>query len=302
MRIWRRSRRSVRYSWSCGEAANVLPPEKARDFRLAHAGTDRKGPDPDALIEAAVGRAHPPNVHVSSLVQSRERMFLEGLRRTVYEEYRPAFAEVRDILAEGGFRRPELAEIGPLNETNRFLNWVRLTYAPGETAWRAATTLSPEERRARLRSLGAEWAQTPDSKVPEGYVSALRTVGEAFGTRGDIDRADLDELTVGLMSLHAFYEQLRFVKGGAAALPGAFWSANGNNISKVRRSLGQLLHGSGDFAERLHDALYKPSLKLGHFGLFCALELFGTVRPEIFPPVNGRMAKALRYLGFAVHA
>jgi hypothetical protein len=41
-------------------------------------------------------------------------------------------------------------------------------------------------------------------------------------------------------------------------------------------------------------------MKLGYFGQFCALELFGTVKPEECPPMNGRMAKALRYLGFDV--
>ena len=33
---------------------------------------------------------------------------------------------------------------------------------------------------------------------------------------------------------------------------------------------------------------------------FCALELYGTIRPTECPPINGRMAKALRYLGFDV--
>lgn len=33
---------------------------------------------------------------------------------------------------------------------------------------------------------------------------------------------------------------------------------------------------------------------------FCALELYGTIRPTECPPINGRMAKALRYLGLDV--
>ncbi len=38
----------------------------------------------------------------------------------------------------------------------------------------------------------------------------------------------------------------------------------------------------------------------GAFGRFCALELYGTIKPAECPPMNGRMAKALRYLGFDV--
>jgi hypothetical protein len=56
------------------------------------------------------------------------------------------------------------------------------------------------------------------------------------------------------------------------------------------------------FTYRLHDALYDAEFKLGYFGYFCALELIGTVKPEVCPPINGRMGKALRFLGFDVRA
>ena len=81
-----------------------------------------------------------------------------------------------------------------------------------------------------------------------------------------------DEIGRGLMSLHAFREQLN------------------------------LIHGEGDFVFRLHDALYAAEFKLGYFGYFYALELIGTVKPEVCPPINGRMGKALRFLGFDVRA
>lgn len=56
---------------------------------------------------------------------------------------------------------------------------------------------------------------------------------------------------------------------------------------------------SGDFVERLHDVLF-GSMKLKLFGISCALELYGTIKPEEYPPVNGRIVKSLRYLGFDV--
>jgi len=68
----------------------------------------------------------------------------------------------------------------------------------------------------------------------------------------------------------------------------------------VKRTLRNLLFGSGDFIQRFHDLLYDPEFTLKYFGYFCALELFGTVRPDQYPPMNGRMAKALRYIGFNV--
>jgi hypothetical protein len=102
------------------------------------------------------------------------------------------------------------------------------------------------------------------------------------------------------MSLHAFAEQLRFVKGGTPNLPIEFWEANKQDVGKVKATLMYFLHGAGDFVERLHDVLYRPDMKLGYFGRFCALELYGTIKPEECPPMNGRMAKALRFLGFNV--
>jgi hypothetical protein len=121
-----------------------------------------------------------------------------------------------------------------------------------------------------------------------------------FGTEDAIASASKDELMEGLVSIHAFLEQLRFVKGGAVNLPAAFWSANNDDVAKVRQTLTYLLHGPNDFIQRLHDVLYDPRMKLKFFGQFCALELYGTIKPQECPPMNGRIAKALRYLGFDV--
>jgi len=282
------------------EQAKVLTPAVLETFTRAWRSSRPKGPDPDETIEAAVGRAEPRNITVGSAAKSRERLFLDDLQRQVYEQYRPAFAEVSSVLAEHGFRRPELAVIGLANETNRFLNWVRRTYAIGEEAWQTAPLRAPTDRRALIERLGAEWATAADSKVPDTYVAWLQTIARVFSSAAGIEAASKEEITQGLMSLHAFTEQLRFVKGGLAALPVAFWSANSGDVEKVRRTLAYLIHGPGDFIERLHDVLYDPRMKLAYFGFFCALELYGSVKPEDCPPMNGRMAKALRYLGYDV--
>lgn len=284
------------------DAAQVLTDDKLKVFELTHAQVRPKGPDPDSVIAAAVGRAEPPNINVLSRGQSRERLFLEELRRQVYEQYRPAFAEVTDILEKGAFRRPELEDIGLASETNRFLNWVRRTHVLGDEAWRDAPIRSEHERRHLIRELGQEWTHTSNSRVSPNDVEWLHRVRALFGDAAALRNASKDVLTEGLMSIHAFLEQQRFVRGGEANLPPAFWSANNQDIAKVRDTLMHLVHGSGDFMQRLHDVLYEPSMKLAFFGRFCALELYGSVRPEECPPMNGRMAKALRYLGFDVRA
>jgi hypothetical protein len=281
------------------DSAQVLTAEALRKFTVAHAALKRSGPDPDIEIEKAVGKAEPRNVDVGSWTQTRQRLFLKELQSQVYEQYRPAFREVTKILQEHQFRRPELSNVGAENETNRFLNWVRLTYVIGDDAWRAAPLRNQHERQHVIVGFGKEWTVTASNKIPEDYIAWLEVVQRTFGTKAALASASKQQLTDGLLSLHAFAEQQRFVKGGLKNLPEAFWGAN-KEVERVKKTLTYLLHGSGDFIERLHDVLYDADMKLGYFGRFCALELYGTVKPQECPPLNGRMAKALRYLGFNV--
>jgi hypothetical protein len=185
------------------------------------------------------------------------------------------------------------------NSTNRFLNWVRVTHAV-EEEWQLRPLRNKEDRKAEILAVGREWAETDQPKIQSYYVNWLHTVTSVFGSDDAIINASRDRLTQGLTSLHTFSELQRFVKGGAKNLPTAFWNANGEDIDKVKRTLRHLIYGTGGFISRLHDVLYAPSYKLAFFGKFCALELFGTIKPEECPPMDGSIAKALRYLGFDV--
>ena len=282
------------------DAGHVLTKEKLDKFTKTHADLRRRRPNAEKEIEDALGKAEPPNVNVASHEKSKERIFLESLRQQVYEQYRPAFNEVTAILEEGGYRREDLADVGIANETNRFLNYIRRSHVFGDEAWRNAPLRTPDARQIEIEKYAREWVSTPDNKVPEDYASWLLKVKRVFGSREAIQSATKEDITEGLMSLHAFLEQLRFVKGGAKNLPPEFWKRNSDNIDRVKTTITHLVHGSGDFIQRLHDVIYDPAFKLALFGRFCALELYGTIKPEECPPMNGRMAKALRFLGFDV--
>lgn len=282
------------------EAGQVLTAETLNAFAAQHAAASRDAYDATSAIEKAIGRAEPPNIRVGSEDKSRERLFLDRLQREIYEQYRPAFDEVRAVLEGHNLRRDDLSDLGAANETNRFLNYVRLTHVIGDEAWTNAPVRSPNEQRAEILRLGREWVNAVDNKVPDDFATRLKNVARIFGSAEAMNAASKDDIIEGLMSVHAFTEQSRFVRGGWENLPKEFWQHNGHDVERVRSSLSSLLYGSGNFIQRLHDMLYDPSIKLGHFGYFCALELYGTVRPDECPPLNGRMAKALRYLGFNV--
>ena len=282
------------------DAARVLTDETVEAFSRAYVEAQARRLEADAMIAEAVGEAPAPNIDAASTAMSTQRVFIENLRRDVYERYRPAFQEVVHTLSEGNLHRRDLLPLGVAHETNRFLNYVRVRHARGDESWQNAPLRMQQDRKALITGLGREWVGAEDNRVPEHFVSWLATVRDTFGEPQALLSASKARLTEGLMSIHAFFEQYRFVKGGEHKLSEEFWTRNQHNTERVRGTLVHLLYGEGDFAERLHDTLYSQRRKLENFGYFCSLELYGTIHPEQFPPINGRIAKALRFLGFDV--
>ena len=282
------------------ESADVLTPEILSAFRAAWFALPKNTQDADRIISDAVGRAEPTTISVQKPKNASERLFLQGLRRKIHEQYGRAFDEVARVLQEENLERGQLTGLARPFHTNRFLNWVRLEKAPGEGTWLEAPIRDEAGRREELRRLGTDWRSASDDRVPNDYEDRLRAVDLVFGTRERLSYASKDDLMDGILGLHAFSEQLRFVKGGLSELPKEFWRENAGDIDRVRASLDHLLFGTGDFVARLHDNVYSPKWKLRMFGQFCSTELAGTVRPDLCPPVNGRTAKALRFVGFDV--
>jgi hypothetical protein len=239
----------------------------------------------------------PPNVNVDSQTKKPSRVFLEALRRQI-ADYRKAFLEVSSILDESNIRRDELIHLGRSQQANRFLSWVRATHAAGDS-WEKVPVRSQGERRSVIIALGREWAAPDSDRISEAYITGVKQVQDAFGSATAIDEATKEALTDGLVSLHAFGEQHRFVKK-ELTLRAAFWSDNDGDVQRVKKTLKYLLYGGGDFVVRLYDVLHGGTLKLRLFGLSCSLELFGTIKPEEFPPINQRIVKGLKYIGFDV--
>lgn len=277
--------------------AAILTDDVLARFNDAH----RRYPavsDRDELIFGFVGKAEPPNVNVLSRTRTAEQLFLSSLRSQVYD-YRAAFDAVKTVLAKYGLQRAELTGLGTAAQASRFLSWVRRTHVPGDL-WQSIQTKSEADRQSEIVRLGSEWVLPATDPVGGDYVGLLESVRKTFFSSESVDAATKDELTDGIRSLHAFREQFRFIMGGAAELAPTFWTENNNDTERVRKTLKFLVHGHGDFLERLHDVLFGP-MKIRLFGMACAMELYGSVKPDEYPPINGRTVKSLRYLGFNVH-
>jgi len=282
------------------DSAEVLTPEVFKQFRDAWEKASRLD-NPDAPFRV-LRDVEPPTVLSGSGHKSAQQHYLSDLQKSIYEEYGPAFAEVSGVLRDRGLRRSEFAELGLAVETNRFLNWVRLEHAIGDASWQEAPLRPEADRRHMVGSLAEQWVATTHTAIPDDYFQLLAELQAVMATPEAIRASNHDQLASALICVHAFKEQLRFTKGGVEALPTKFWDLNHGDLPRVQNSLIYLIHGSDDFAVRICAVLYDQKYKLGAFGRFCALELVGTLKPEQVPPINGRMAKALRFLGYNVRA
>lgn len=286
---------------SIWEGASVLTKQTLWQFKEAWEASS-KLPSRDAPFQK-LDAVVPQTVLAGSGKKTAQQHYRGELQKMIYEEYLPAFNEVQVILQSMGRRRPEFeGSMSWAPEVNRFLNWIRLVHAPGDAAWQDALQRARHEREPVIRGLAREWLTTQDPKIPDNYFTLLNKLQLVMGSPESILASDKDEIANALMAVHAFLEQLRFTLGGSEALPARFWDRNENDLGKVQRSLILLLHGNDDFAVRISSILYDPKYRLGSFGRFCALELVGSLKPEQVPPINGRMAKSLRFLGFAVRA
>ncbi|HXB61401.1 MAG TPA: phospholipase D family protein [Acidobacteriaceae bacterium] len=280
--------------------APILTPDVLQRFE-ASAGIFGQHFNPDTKIEAAVGRAEPSNISIGSEKKSSEYIFLEALRRRVHEQFKPAFDEVTATLSENGLHRPEWSNTDKGSETNRFLNWVRLVHGAGDD-WQKNPIRSQEDRRIEMISLGHGWASTDNPRITEDYFVNMQHLRNVFASAESLHTASREDLSLALMGIHAFEEQIRFIKGGYAAIIDFFWKENNEDVERVKRSLTHLVFGKGEFIRRLYDVLNFADWKIRYFGESCALELSGTVRPDMCPPMNGRSAKGLRCIGFNVPA
>ena len=281
--------------------APVLTEEIMKKFEVANAGYGKYF-DPTTKVEDALGRQEPPNILDGTSKKNSEYLFLEALNERVYHQFKPAFDLVTKTISANGLHRAEWNNKDGASETNRFLNWVRLTHGPGGD-WQKAELLSkPEDLEASIKALGREWSVAKDPRITSDYFTNMEHLREVFSTRETLDASSRDDLSNALMAVHAFEEQIRFIKGGYSEIINFFWKENGQDLARVKKIMGHLIFGSGEFIRRLYDVLHFPEWKIRYFGESCALELTGTIRPDICPPMNGRSAKGLRRIGFNVPA
>jgi PLD-like domain len=240
----------------------------------------------------------PVTVAVKTQAESRTRTYLESFRALYVEKLIPAHEIVEKIYAEQGRRHPAFVNYSHDYEIDRFLFWVRSFTSDEELDQHPIR--SGDDLRENIRKYVSEWFQIAPSDLNIDQerlrrISGLRTL---LSDEAALERVEMDEIVDLLQGCAAFVELQRFAKGGLATHIEAF--KKDNEIAKVRRSFHHLAFGSGEYVQRVYDCIYLPEYKLAHWGRNCNLELFGWTNREGVPPFNGRIMKALRFLGFDV--
>lgn len=255
----------------------------------------------EAHLENLVGAASPPNAKVGSELVSARRSFIQSLRQKYDEELIPAFREVERVFVETGQRRPEFADGDPEIELGRFLGWLRIARAPADD-WKSTALADELERKKRTLHYLGEWRAVADTTAGDMFnaereVANINRLRAAFSSVATIEALTYDELFDALISVHAFYDRLRFVAGGLPGLRAEFGAKN--TLSAIKKTLTYLLHGPGTALERAYDCIYNESHRLAGFGEAGVMEFLGWMDTDR-PPINGRTVKALRFLGFDV--
>ena len=277
--------------WSAPPAA-VLTPEALANFRAWHAALKRPAADP----MTGVPDAEPINVNVESQNVSTARTYLESFRVTYYETLIPAHKVVLELYREHGGRHAGFDGLSEMYEIDRFLFWAR-----GFTTDEDLEThplRSDDDLRANIRQHISDWFAAPAVHVDEDRIRRIAALQTLFSEEENIRTVDMDAVADMLQGCAAFVEMLRFTKGGLEKHIAAF--KKDNRIEDIRNTFLYLSFGSGNFVQRLYDCIYTSKYKLHHWGRNCTLELYGWINHDGVPPFNGRIIKALRYLGFNV--
>ena len=273
--------------WRLG---TVLTPKKLEGFENRHKKLKNSKSSNQSELESELGAA-PADVN-----PSQQQISVQYLSHQIYEQYLPAFHEVVVILGNQGCRRPEHKKINIEMDAVRFLNYVGAKLVNRDKLKDVRSRPDQDDRRDYIIECMNSWIDAKE--VPEDHLSTLMDIRHKFRTKQVINGASEDEIINGLFCIHAFLGRTRWTKGGKEAFALKYWQ--NNDLSHVKSTLVYFLYGPGDFVQRFTDVIEDPARNIVEFGYFSALELYGSIHPTECPPINGRIARALLYLGFRV--
>ena len=247
--------------------------------------------DPEKNISDAIGQSERPSTNRKKppVAQARLGKF--------FDDYVFAFNKVREIIEVPRFRNPDMEGIHIVYETDRFLNYLRMSkIMSGEVMDIHSPSLSPEARQENIIRYAHIWAKAKKLGLPDGYYESIEAIKRIFSTSSSIQSASTSDIVGGLLHLHSFRDARRWLGENPEE---TFLEDNQNDLDYVKERLTHLLHGTDDFIARIHEVSKgKYPKNLTRVGPSSAFELYGTVFPDKCPPINNRTVEILQFLDF----
>lgn len=249
-------------------------------------------------IEQDIGKVIYPNIGWGIREPSKNNRFITDYEK-IYQESRSAFNKVRTLYEKFEKRKVQENQIPLHLEIDSFISFVREKHAPGDS-WDKTEIGWGQKQISLVNSCIDEWFKTSWPYFEETIVKVnYPKLIKVFSSVQSIKSSSDDDLFDALCTVHSFYEQLRFSKGGLPRLKEDFFSEN--EAIKIRESLSYLLFSNNEsLITRMANLLFDPSYKLRIFGQSNVQELVGWHNQEDYPVINGRTTKILRYFGFDV--
>jgi hypothetical protein len=276
-------------------AAGVLTDDAMRRFEIWRRSNHPQEPTPIDGLPAV----SPVTINVNTQRHDTVRTYLETFRRYYDERVLPAYRVVKRAYESRAQRHPDLEGYSLAYEIDRYFYWLK-----SKTTDDALPGIPLRTGDQLLRCIELNIAEWFGVHSPAGAFDDAERVGkltrlrEVFSSTEGIQRVDFDTLTDLLLACAAFHDRLRFSDGGLQGLVRTF--KRRNSLARVQRTLGYLALGGGDYIQRIYDCAYGTDYKLIGWGENCTFELFGWINQDGIPPINGRVVKSLRYLGFNV--
>lgn len=191
-------------------------------------------------------------------------------------------------------RMMKLAKVVPLRIViDQFLNWVKMNKIAGRSYLKQPLRDIPGLQRAIAAAL-REFTENPPSMehAEENY----RKLNAAFGSAAGLAGLGEKKLVEAAGHIYAFSTYI----GRYRSEDGVEGFLELNGVDAVRKTFSYLLHGADDYKTRIAKASSDPDYRLYWFGESSVTELYGWVNTDDTPILNGRVKKAMRYLGFDI--
>lgn len=239
-----------------------------------------------------LGEVSFPGVFLTNKKRNSKNLFVSNFLKE-YQEYINSFKLLQEIYNNIGKRKDVSL---PLRiEIDRFLSWIRLNYAKGET-YLNVPIKSIDSIKTQVEPLILKYIETYDSHFDETVRTKFPLLSKNFSSGESINSLSSEEIYDTLMYVNAFHDQFRFFPYGYETMKEIFLSSNSQ--IKLKKMLTYLLYGSGEYYQRVANTIFDSEYKLYKFSKSCVKELFGLINSEDIPTCNDRLLRSMQWLGF----